>query len=262
MSIVFFDSGIGGLTVLHEAVRLMPHEDYIYYADSRHVPYGLRDKREVQRLVCDAIQAMTERYDVHAVVVACNTATSIAIQALRDRYRMPVIGMEPAVKPAVRLVQASRKRVLVSATPLTLKENKFAELVAGIEAEQFVDPLALPELVRFAEKEQFAGQTVEAYLREVLTPFDLSQYGAFVMGCTHYIYYKNLFSKLLPEEVALIDGNRGTVRHLQRQLEVLLPGRSGKGSGQIRFHSSLPADEADRMTRIFHHLQAEHDGVT
>src|SRR5690606_29796424 len=151
MSIVFFDSGIGGLTVLHEAMKLMPHEDYIYFADTRHVPYGVRNKQEVERLVCEAIHAMVERYDVQAVVVACNTATSIAIRALREQYRFPIIGMEPAVKPAVRSVQASRKRVFVSATPLTLKENKFAELVAGIEAERFVDPLALPELVRFAE---------------------------------------------------------------------------------------------------------------
>ncbi len=259
MSIVFFDSGIGGLTVLHEAIRLMPNEDYIYYADTRHVPYGVRSKQEVEHLVCHAIQAMTEQYDVHAVVIACNTATSIAIQALRDRYRMPIIGMEPAVKPAVQLVQASRKRVLVSATRLTLKESKFAELVAGIEAEQLVDPLALPELVRFAEKEQFTGPEVEAYLQEALAPYDVSQYGAFVMGCTHYVYFKQVFAHLLPVEAALIDGNRGTILHLMRKLEAYSAAGNGIGNGEIRFHSSSSTDEVKRLSRIFEHLQQQYD---
>lgn len=259
MSIVFFDSGIGGLTVLHEAMKLMPHEDYIYFADTRHVPYGVRNKQEVERLVCEAIHAMVERYDVQAVVVACNTATSIAIRALREQYRFPIIGMEPAVKPAVRIVQASRKRVLVSATPLTLKENKFAELVAGIEAERFVDPLALPELVRFAEQERFAGSEIETYLQEALAPYDLSRYGAFVMGCTHYVYFKPVLATLLPEEVALIDGNRGTVLHLQRQLETLPSDKRGMGASRIRYHSSSSADETERMARLIGYLQSNHE---
>ena len=115
--IAFFDSGIGGLTVLHQAKKLMPQEDYLYYADTDHVPYGSKTKEEIRRYVEEAADFIAAQ-DVKALVVACNTATSVAIQSLRARYSFPILGMEPAVKPAVKNIAVS-KRVLVTATPVT-----------------------------------------------------------------------------------------------------------------------------------------------
>jgi len=144
--IAFFDSGIGGVTVLHEALRLMPDEDYIYYADTLNAPYGIREKHEVKKLVYDAVDFIV-RKDVKAVVIACNTATSAAVEDLRRLYSIPIIGMEPAVKPAVEKNGREHKRVIVTATPLTLKEEKLLNLIDRIDNEHIVDLLPLPDLV-------------------------------------------------------------------------------------------------------------------
>ena len=131
MRIAFFDSGIGGLTVLHQAKKLMPQEDYLYYADTDHVPYGSKTKEEIRRYVEEAVDFIAAQ-DVKALVVACNTATSVAIQSLRARYSFPILGMEPAVKPAVKNIAVS-KRVLVTATPVTLREQKLHDLLLQVD---------------------------------------------------------------------------------------------------------------------------------
>ncbi|HOE57616.1 MAG TPA: glutamate racemase, partial [Bacillota bacterium] len=149
MSIGVFDSGIGGLTVLKEAIRQLPHENYLYYADTRHVPYGTKPKDEVKGYIYNAAEFFAGQ-GVEALVIACNTATSIAINDLRERYGFPIIGMEPAVKPAVE--KADDRRVLVLATPITVKEKKLHDLVERLDSEQTVDLHALPGLVEYAEK--------------------------------------------------------------------------------------------------------------
>ena len=128
MRIVFFDSGIGGLTVLKRALVAMPNEEYIYYADTRNVPYGVKPKDEVRTYVLNAADFLS-RQNIQALVIACNTATSVAINDLRQRFDFPVIGMEPAVKPAI--VRNTGKKILVFATSLTLKESKLDTLKAS-----------------------------------------------------------------------------------------------------------------------------------
>ena len=123
MKIGFFDSGIGGLTVLSEALKRLPHHEYLYYADTEHAPYGKRPKEEVLMYVLEAVDFLVQQ-GAQMIVIACNTATSIAITTLREKYDIPIIGMEPAVKPAIECVSDGSKRVLVTATPLTLKEEK------------------------------------------------------------------------------------------------------------------------------------------
>ena len=122
MRIGIFDSGVGGLTVLNTAMKMIPHAQYIYYADLDNVPYGTRDKGDVRKLTHNAIEFL---YDmgVDAVVIACNTATSTSVEHLRKSFDIPVIGMEPAVKPAIENTDTGK--VMVMATELTLKEKKF-----------------------------------------------------------------------------------------------------------------------------------------
>ena len=148
--IAFFDSGIGGLTVLHQAIKQMPQEDYLYYADTDHVPYGRKTKEEIRQYVQEAVDFIATQ-DVKALVVACNTATSVAIQSLRARYSFPILGMEPAVKPAVRNAVIS-KRVLVTATPVTLREQKLQDLLFQVDQNHKTDLLPLPKLVELAER--------------------------------------------------------------------------------------------------------------
>ena len=218
MSTVFFDSGIGGITVLHDAMLLMPSMDYIYYADSDNAPYGTRPKDEVIDLVVSAVDFIAGK-GVDAVVIACNTATSVAIETLRSRYSIPVIGMEPAIKPAVEKNGKLNKRVLVTATPLTLKEEKLKNLIARVDNEHIVDLLPLPELVKFAEDYRFDDEKVRSYLEQELGRTDLSLYSTVVLGCTHFLYYSRLMKSILPETIDIIDGNSGTVRNLKKILE-------------------------------------------
>lgn len=235
MQIGFFDSGIGGITVLHDAVKMLPNEDYIYYADTLNVPYGPKPKDEVKKYVFNAIEFIYQQ-GVKAIVIACNTATSIAIEELRAKYNIPIIGMEPAVKPAVEKNKNADKRILVTATAMTLKEEKLQNLITKLDNEHIVDLLPLPGLVEFAEKFEFNEQTVLPYLQEQLFKYDLHNYETVVLGCTHFSFYKDMFRKLLPSYVNIIDGNIGTVKNLKRILEEM--NTLNEGSGNITFYNS------------------------
>lgn len=215
-SIAFFDSGMGGLTVLQEALRVMPTEHYIYFADSKAAPYGTRPTVEIETLVLRAIHFLTERHALKALVVACNTATSVAIDTLRARYNFPIIGMEPAIKPALACAQS--KRVLVCATEKTLHAPKLQHLIHDLGAEHRIQRLSLQHLVGFAEASTWDGPVVEQYLIGQLGTVDWSSIGGVVLGCTHFPYYKPLLQRLIPAHIPILDGHAGTVRHLQQSI--------------------------------------------
>jgi glutamate racemase len=235
MRIGFFDSGIGGITVLHQALRLLPNEDYIFYADTVHVPYGEKPKEEVKEYIFNAVEFIAAQ-GVKALVIACNTATSIAIEDLREKYDFPILGIEPAVKPAVQKWELNRKKVLVLATNLTLKEEKFNKLVKRLDHQDIVDSLALPGLVEFAENYQFDEDQVIGYLKKELSRFDLSQYGTVVLGCTHFPYFTNELRGLFSDDVDIISGSVGTAKNLRRILEARQ--QLDIGSGDIVFYKS------------------------
>ncbi|HHW21507.1 MAG TPA: glutamate racemase [Clostridiaceae bacterium] len=235
MCIGFFDSGIGGLSVLKEALRLMPNENYIYYGDTDNAPYGIKTKEEVKALTFSAVEFLV-RLNIKALVVACNTATSAAVRDLRQKYDFPVIGMEPAIKPAVEKNNGAEKRVLTLATPLTLKEEKFRDLISRFDPGHIVDMLPAPKLVEFAERFIFSGPEVEAYLREIL-PSDIEKYGTLVLGCTHFPLFKEVLAKIAPG-VDIIDGNEGTVRHLHEVLKSENKLESPDQKGKVTFYKS------------------------
>jgi glutamate racemase len=217
MRIAFFDSGIGGITVLSEAMKQLPKEDFLYFADTLHVPYGSKSKEEVQTYVKSSVETIIKE-EVKALVIACNTATSIAVSELRSMYDIPIIGMEPAVKPALEMNRSTGKRVLVLATPLTLKQHKYAELISRIDDQHIVDSLPLPELVEFCESLIFDGTIIIDYFKEKLSEFDLHTYGTVVLGCTHYPFYKSVLRKILPKTIQIVDGSVGTVNRLTQLL--------------------------------------------
>ncbi|MGG2095131.1 glutamate racemase [Bacillus sp. S13(2024)] len=235
MRIGFLDSGIGGITVLHQALKILPNEDYIFYADTLHVPYGEKPKEEVKQYIFDAVDFIANQ-DVKALVIACNTATSIAVEDLRKKYDFPILGIEPAVKPAVQNSEEKRKKVLVLATKLTLKEEKFQNLVKSIDNHDIVESLPLPGLVQFAEEFEFSEEKVLPYLRQQLSIFDLKQFGTVVLGCTHFPYFKSSLQKLLGEDVDIIDGSVGTAKNLKRILEE--NNQINNGTGNISFFKS------------------------
>ena len=222
MKIGIFDSGIGGVSVLHEALHRLPNEEYIFYADVNHVPYGKKEPEEIQGFADDIMQFMIQK-GVDAVVIACNTATSVAVPFLREKYKnLPIIGMEPAVKPAVKM--RGKDRVLVMATPVTIRENKLHDLLQKVDTEHSCDLLPMPELVTFAEKENFSDPAILDYLKKqsASLPHPISEYSVVVLGCTHFNYFKPQYRQMFSEDTNFIDGNAGTIRHLADVLGLTL----------------------------------------
>ncbi|BBI31016.1 glutamate racemase [Cohnella abietis] len=233
MTIGVFDSGIGGLTVLEELLRRLPRHDYLYMADTLHVPYGTKPKDDVRRFILSTVDTMINE-GIDALVVACNTATSIAVAELRELYSLPIVGMEPAVKPAVEMNRATGKRVLVFATPLTLQQPKYYALVSRVDEGGIVDSLPLPELVEYCEGLQFDKEVMGEYFREKLARYDLDNYGIVVLGCTHYPFYTDILRQVLPPHIQIVNGNAGTVKRLSALLS-RYGIAEGRGSGDVRF---------------------------
>lgn len=245
MLIGFFDSGIGGLTVLHEARKKLKHADFIYYADTLNVPYGTKTKEQVRKYVFQAADFMIG-LGIDVLVVACNTATSVAIEDLRKEYSIPIIGMEPAVKPAVE--NHKDKRILVTATELTLKEDKLKKLITRLDCEDIVDLLPLPGLVGFAEHAMFDEEAVSRYLVQALGARDIRSFQTVVLGCTHFIFFKKAFRKLFGPDIDIVDGNGGTVNMILKTLDsIKIP---TDGSGQVTYyHSGSEATDPATLLR-------------
>lgn len=242
MKIGMFDSGIGGITVLKEALHTLPDVDYIYYSDNIHAPYGTKDKDEVKSYVHNVVEFLIEQ-GASVIVIACNTATSIAASTLRQTYDIPIIGMEPAVK--VALENKKQGRILVTATPLTLKEEKYQNLVHSFDKNNRVDSLPLPELVDFAEKFIFDERVTE-YLKEKLSSYDLTKYKGIVLGCTHFVYFREIIRRIIPPHVELYDGNAGTVNHLRSIVESQIENHQDT-KGQVIFYYSGKEDKEHKI---------------
>lgn len=242
--IAFFDSGIGGLTVLREAIRLMPNEQYIYFADSENAPYGTKSSVRIKQLVFEAINFLSKTR-IKALVLACNTATSVAVDDLRQHYNFPIIGMEPAVKPAVE--SAAHKKTLVCATDKTLAEDSLRILIQDLNAEGQVEQLSLQSLVLFAEKFDFGQPKVEQYLKEHFAPINWSAFDSIVLGCTHFPYFKRQISALLPAHIRILDGNIGTVNHLKTRI---IPTKN-KSPSPIEYFISGKKTDASLFDKYF-----------
>lgn len=250
MSIGIFDSGIGGMTLLNQAIVSLPHEKYIFYADIDHVPYGVKSREQVVSYVDEVMQFM-KSYGCKAVVIACNTATAVAAELMRSKYDIPIIGIEPAVKPAV--AASHGKRVLVVATPLTVHEEKLINLVSRVDYYHQVDLLPLPSLVEFAEHGEFVSDAVVKYLTDQMSGYDLYQYSELVLGCTHFNFFKDSFRKILPPQVCIIDGSEGTIRQLERVLESrgeLETNNSAIGFPTQYFYSGRKVTDINELKRI------------
>lgn len=227
--VAVFDSGIGGIGVLRELQRVLPDENFLYFGDCANAPYGERTTEEIRELVLARAERLFCR--TKALVLACNTATAVAAAALRRHYREPVIGMEPALRPA--LSAAPCPRVLVLATAATLREEKFAALLASARGRAKVTALAAPGLVRLAERGITAGDEVQSYLRALFAPFCGRRFDAVVLGCTHFPFFRAELARALGYPVPLFDGAAGTARETVRRLAAaqLLRPREGELAG-------------------------------
>lgn len=233
--IAVFDSGVGGISVLRHLLKRMPGERYLYFGDSANAPYGSRTTEEVRRLTLAAAETLLSENRIKALVIACNTATAAAVRDLRGAYpELIVIGIEPALKLAADHFPGGR--VGVMATEVTLREEKFDTLLHRFDENCSVAKIPAPGLVQLIEQGKADSAETEALLRQVLLPY-IGKLDALVLGYTHYPFAAKAISRVLGEEVVLLDGGDGTARETKRRLEQadLLE----NGEGQVRITNSL-----------------------
>lgn len=210
-----FDSGVGGISVLADLAHQLPDEQYIYFGDSVNAPYGIKSNEEVKRLSLDAVNYLLD-FEIKALVVACNTATSVAINELRNNLDIPVIGMEPALKPGIELNR--RGKIAVMATDVTLREKKFNDLIRKLKYATNVIKMPCPDLVEMIEKEGKYSTKIKDYVRDIFSSHNIDDIGVIVLGCTHYVFIRDIIADTVGEDVIIVDGNLGTVRHLKNLL--------------------------------------------
>ena len=206
-----FDSGVVGIGTLAALRRELPQERFLFYGDTATAPSGTRSRDEVMGCINRIMDHLLAQ-DVKAVVIACNTATAVAAAELRARYDLPIIGIEPALKPAHE--QRKEGSILVLATPMTLKLEKFRALYARYG--EGAIPLPCPGLMELVERE--ANDEARRYLLELFSPYDLNAVDAVVLGCTHFVFLRPILKNILPQTVSVLDGNEGTARQLRRVL--------------------------------------------
>ena len=238
----FMDSGLGGLSVLREAIRLMPSEDFIYFGDSLNAPYGTKPVEEVCRLAFDSVEYLLGR-GAKAITIACNTATAAAVAKLRAAYpELIIVGIEPAIKPAV--LDSHGGRILVMATPNTLKQDKFLELMGQYADQAEIVPVPCAGLMEFVERGDLEGTDLDDYFTDHLQPFLSEDTETIVLGCTHYPFLKQHLRRFLKgRDITLIDGSRGTAMELKRRLRVRGLLKEEDVKGHVEIVNSIPGEE-------------------
>ena len=215
LPIAVFDSGLGGISVLRELVRCMPQEKFLYFGDSANAPYGSRTTEEIRAMTLQNAQVLFAK-GAKALVVACNTATSAAINVLRERYpKRIIIGIEPALKLAV--TQFPKGKIIVMATDATLREQKFAALMAQYADDCEIYKCPCPELVAFVERGELESEALYEVLHKRLSP--LPKPDAVVLGCTHYPFLKLAITHVVGHNCVLLDGSVGTAKETKRRLK-------------------------------------------
>ncbi|NNP68217.1 glutamate racemase [Acinetobacter sp. Ac_5812] len=208
-----FDSGVGGLSVAQEIARHLPNEQIIYYADTAHVPYGARSDQEIRQLTAQAIEWLY-RQGCKIAVVACNTASAFSLDYLRDHYgeRFPIVGLVPALKPAV--IQTQSKVVAVLATPATFRGQLIKDVISKFAEPAGVNVLTVTnlELVPFVEAGQEMSQACLNVLQQILQPVVEQGADYLVLGCTHYPFLKQAIHQIFAEKLKLIDSGQAVAR--------------------------------------------------
>ena len=232
--IAVFDSGLGGISVLRHLLRLMPGERYLYFGDSANAPYGSRSTAEVRDLTLAAVEKLMAEKPLKALVLACNTATAAAVKDLRKNYpELIVIGIEPALKVAADHYPGGR--IGVMATEVTLREEKFDTLLGRFRENCSVTKIPMPGLVQLVEAGKTDSPEMDALLKQLLVPH-IGNLDAVVLGCTHYPLAAGAISRVLGENVVLLDGGDGTARETRRRLAAA--GLLEEGGGELIMKNS------------------------
>lgn len=252
LPIGFMDSGMGGISVLRQAVKIMPNEDYIYYGDSLHAPYGVKEVGEIRYLTFQVVEKLL-KMGIKGLAVACNTATGAAVRQLRLEYpELPIVGIEPAVKPAV--TEGHGGRVIVLATPMTIRQTKYKAMLEKYQDQAEIVSVPCDGLMEFVEQGIIEGEEVRRYFERHLTPELLEDAETIVLGCTHYPFLTRELNRFLEgRNIRVIDGSFGTAMELKRRLRVKGLLREEERTGKVTIYNSSEKQEMiDLSYRLLH----------
>ncbi len=230
-----FDSGIGGLTVLKELTKMLPLEDFIYIADSSNAPYGHRKRSEIMELSSRIVNILINK-SCKLIVIACNTATAATVNDLRKKYKTPIIGLEPAVKPAC--LNTKTKNIGVLATEGTFRGNHFKNTSEKYKDYVKIHLQVAKGLVDIAEKGTFLGDEVTEMIKKYVEPLKEHNIDQLVLGCTHYPLFKETIKKIAGEDINIIDSGEAVAR---RTKDVLMTNKilnTKKKKRKLQFYST------------------------
>jgi glutamate racemase len=230
-----FDSGVGGITVLKTCVKILPNENFIYFGDTKNSPYGNLSDQKITELTFCAVDKLISK-GVKAVVIACNTATAAAINALRSKHNdLDIIGIEPAIKPACLRTNG---RVLVLLTQAAARQDKFKSLIEKCGSEKVII-CPLKDLAQKIEQNIEDFNKLRRYIFSIFSGYQNRGIEAVVLGCTHYIFVKDLIAQVFPDAV-LYDGNIGLANHLKDLLSKKDLLNDNHQKAAVEFYSSEP----------------------
>lgn len=227
-----FDSGIGGTSIWKEIHSLLPHENTIYLADSINAPYGQKTKEEIIQLSIKNTEFLLEQ-NSKIIVVACNTATTNAIKELRAKYDVPIIGIEPAIKPAA--IHTKTKSIGILATKGTLSSELFYKTVSNLEGINVIEQVGY-DLVKLIEEGKIESNEITKLLRIYLQPMIEANIDYLVLGCSHYPYLVPQIKKILPESVKIIDSGEAVARQTKSVLEKNDLLNNSNKKGDLKFY--------------------------
>jgi glutamate racemase len=250
-----FDSGLGGLSVLRALRQYLPLADMLYVADSGHAPYGEKDTGDIiarSEYITDFLLAQ----GAQAIVIACNTATAAAAQHLRTRWPdVPIVGVEPGVKPAV--AHSPSGRIGVLATPGTLASPKFQQLVERHGRNAEITLQACPGLAKEIESGELDTPRLRDLVTQFARPLQEAHSDTIVLGCTHYPFVRPLFEQVLGPEVRIIDTSDAVARHVAHLVTELPACTPQSAGGDIRFWSSGNPTLLSQIVQRWFHLKTE-----
>ncbi len=236
-----FDSGFGGVSALIALKRVLANENYIYFADNSNAPYGLKSNRDIINFSLDICNFLLEK-NAKAIIIACNTATSAAIQTLREKYNIPIIGMEPALKPALSL----GGKTVILGTNATLRNKKLRDLIRSLTPKEDIVLLDASKLVNYVENFQIETKKFQNKLRELLS-YQLDTKNI-VLGCTHFLFFKEQISEILPN-ATIVEGHLGTANRVK---DIFNENNLSEDlAGKIEFYSSAGIESARKALQLY-----------
>jgi glutamate racemase len=245
----FFDSGVGGLTVVRAVQQLLPAEDILYLGDTARLPYGSKSPETIRHFADEDARFLIER-GVKAIVVACNTATAHALPGLREKYRLPILGViDAGVESA--LVNPSAERIGIIATRGTIRSHAYQHALALRRTGLIIHAVETPLLVPLVEEDWLGHPATEIVLRSYLDPLVERGIDTLLLACTHYPLLIPVLEKLLPDSVRLVDSATTCAEHLRRELTELNLLAAGPDDGKLELHLTDLSEEFETLARRF-----------